>query len=576
MKVVKCEKIKNVTVLFVLLFAVLFVARSACAQADLWSTDDLIYSNMGYGTVGQTNYSVEQLTANDFFKMNPAINNLDDIAWVGYPTGGVDWKGSEIFFRPGGSSVITQLTDNDYRDYTPNLNDLSEIVWYGGLASKYNIFLYSEGIVSKVTTNNRDNRGPQINNASDITWFGMDEIENDWEIFLRSNGSTSQISDNEWKDVNPKINIQGDIVWECLVGNTESDWEIFLNLDGQGNPARITEDDLRDYGPHINDNGDLVWEFDDGQDWEIVLKYKDSAEPLQLTNNETEDWYPQINEWGAIVWQGQTGEGEDWEIFFFTPDTPGTVYQITNNSFDDMFPQINAEGDISWMGFGEEDTGIYLFEADTQQIHKLGDAALAMDRLRSSVPSINDQGKVAWHAPDGSGYEVFLASPPAENVHGDVYLFPQRLNIQSRGQGFTMYVNFKDEGQEIPVDRIDTSTIRLTMVNDTPIDEIAPLPNSDFEIVDFDADGVFDMTVKFDRQEIIAAIKATVEDLSAATLVSLSVEGQFLDGTLGFIGSETIKVTNRKESKVKKAKTEIIKISKAKNNKGKQLGKKKK
>lgn len=537
---------------------------------ELWSTE-MIYSNVGYGSVGQTDYNVQKATSNDFYKKNPTVNNLGDIAWEGYPDV-VNSRGSEIYLRYGGSSVATRLTNNNVRDYAPRLNDLGDLVWYGGLGGVYDIFLHSGGTTSQITTNGQDNILPQINNNSDIVWQGRDNtIEQDYEIFLYSGSSslTKQVTTNSWSDKYPKINDLGAIVWQGSVDNTTSGWEIFLNSDGENN-QQLTSDDLQDFGPQINSNNDLVWEVNDGNDWEIIVKYSDNLEPLQLTDNDTDDWYPKMNDNGVITWQGH--DGNDWEIFYFSPSTPGIVYQVTDNTSDDQYPQINSNGDIAWHGSGS-DTGIHLFEADTQLVHTLSDAIMA-GGFYDSIPSINDQGKVTWYGWDGNSFEIFVGTPP-ETVHDDIYFFPQRLNLQSRGQGFTMFVNFKGEVPVIQADQINGPSIRMTMVNNVQIDGegIAPLEGSEFEIVDFDDDGILDMKVKFDRQEIITAIKATMGDVSRATMVDLNINGLLLDGR-DFYGNESIKVTNGKISKVKKSRAIREKIAKAgKSNKGKWFSK---
>ena len=101
-----------------------------------------------------------------------------------------------------------------------------------------------------------------------------------------------------------------------------------------------------------------------------------------------------------------------------------------------------------------------------------------------------------------------------------------------------------------------------SLINGTDIPyPVVPLPTSDFEIVDFDNDGVTEMKVKFDRQDVIEAITATIGVPETTTSVTLHINGDLLDGLTSFYGNEKINVTNRKEQKVKVAKTKKVTIS---------------
>nr|MBF0223166.1 hypothetical protein [Desulfobulbaceae bacterium] len=378
-----------------------------------------------------------------------------------------------------------------------------------------------------------------------------------------------QASFNDFYQKNPTINDIGDLAWQGRPDTVENDYEIFIRPAGSAIATQITDNSYQDTNPRLNDLGDVVWEGLNG-DYEIFL-YSGGI-TTQLTDNDRPDFYPQISNTGDISWMGRDGIEDDWEIFKFSPATPDVIYQITDNDTDDQHPRINANGDIVWLAFGSE-IGIYTFEAATQQISKLSDATYGGGHY-DSLPTINDQGKITWYGWDGSGFEIFLASPPGA-VHDDVFFEPQTLNLKSRGQGFTTYINFKGGLPEILASEIDTETVRITMVGGESLTErIAPLPSSDFEIVDFDNDGVLEMKVKFDRQAVIAAVKPL-----GSGMVDISIGGKLLSGAT-FTGVNTIKVIDSKESKVNKSKAKISKISKIskvqKANNGKQLGKNKK
>ena len=98
---------------------------------------------------------------------------------------------------------------------------------------------------------------------------------------------------------------------------------------------------------------------------------------------------------------------------------------------------------------------------------------------------------------------------------------PDTLNLKSKGKWITCYIELP-EGYD--VFDIDVSTI---MMNDTILAELHPT-----EIGDYDTDGVLDLMVKFDRQEVIA--------LLGAGEATLAITGEV--SGIPFEGSDTIRV----------------------------------
>ena len=77
---------------------------------------------------------------------------------------------------------ITQLTDNDYDDYSPQINNRGEVVWYADEGNGFEIFYYDGTNIIQVTDNNYGDIFPQINNSGEVTWYGFSG--NDSEIIL--------------------------------------------------------------------------------------------------------------------------------------------------------------------------------------------------------------------------------------------------------------------------------------------------------------------------------------------------------------------------------------------------------
>jgi hypothetical protein len=110
---------------------------------------------------------------------------------------------------------------------------------------------------------------------------------------------------------------------------------------------------------------------------------------------------------------------------------------------------------------------------------------------------------------------------PVESVLATIDVDPDTLNLKSRGQWITAYIELP-EGYD--VSDIDVSTV---MLNTEIQAEIHPT-----EIGDYDTDGIPDLMVKFDRAEVMALLS-----VGEATL---TITGE-VDGT-PFEGSDTIRV----------------------------------
>ncbi len=107
---------------------------------------------------------------------------------------------------------------------------------------------------------------------------------------------------------------------------------------------------------------------------------------------------------------------------------------------------------------------------------------------------------------------------------------PDTLNLKSKGRWITVYIELP-EGYD--VNDIDVSTILL---NDTVKAESHPIC-----VADHDGDGIPDLMVKFNRQEVIDLIKPTGNENSKFGTVTLTITGK-LYNEIPFEGSDVIKV----------------------------------
>jgi len=168
-----------------------------------------------------------------------------------------------------------------------------------------------------------------------------------------------------------------------------------------------------------------------------------------------------------------------------------------------------------------------------------------------SVSCILNQNWTLTQAVELNGEVYALASSPPGEFPGDVYLIttapepvietlididPDTLNMKSHGKWITVYITLP-EGFDVGT--IDTSTIAITsLVGETCDPEYIQEADLSFtpQVGDRDEDGILDLTVKFDRQVLLANL--CLDD------VSITIEGELTTGEL-FSGSDSIRIIDR-------------------------------
>jgi LysM repeat protein len=127
-------------------------------------------------------------------------------------------------------------------------------------------------------------------------------------------------------------------------------------------------------------------------------------------------------------------------------------------------------------------------------------------------------------------YEVSLAPIPAT-----VEIHPDTLNLKSHGGWLTAYVELP-EGYD--VGDIDVATVRLCLdqMSACPEDTSVPAQEHASAVGDYDRDGIPDLMVKFDRQEVIDLLAGQTGD------IVMPVTGMVNPPGRPFAGSDTIRV----------------------------------
>ena len=132
------------------------------------------------------------------------------------------------------------------------------------------------------------------------------------------------------------------------------------------------------------------------------------------------------------------------------------------------------------------------------------------------------------------GFRVASVAEPA--IEALIDIDPDTLNKKSHGKWITVYITLPDG---FDVGTIDTSSIAITSLIGETCDphytqeaDLSLTP----QVGDRDEDGILDLTVKFDRQVLLASL--CLDD------VSITIEGELTTGEL-FSGSDSIRIIDR-------------------------------
>jgi hypothetical protein len=127
----------------------------------------------------------------------------------------------------------------------------------------------------------------------------------------------------------------------------------------------------------------------------------------------------------------------------------------------------------------------------------------------------------------------FASVLPSE-IEAVVDIDPNTINLKSKGRYVTAYIELP-EGYS--VEEIDRGSVVISAINgdaiNPPIHTVGP-----WQIGDHDRDGITDLMVKFDRQELIPLLKVTDK--------TITVSGELADGTQ-FAGTDNSRIIKHKK-----------------------------
>lgn len=282
-----------------------------------------------------------------------------------------------------------------------------------------------------------------------------------------------------------------------LLTPVSADWDV--ELDATSVPSSLLAS-VKDYGHSIFGpeqwNEWMLLTFGVGSSWAWSYPSEGSIIGDELTHH----W-----------WNGSTG------TFDYTasnePDFNDVVAYLTNGKNDFIWFYTWFDG---YLGAGH---GTY------EEWWGIGDPDLVgfdIDFIRLRVNSLS----ISWLYTEFGTYTSVTHNATWEiwgSLPATISVFPSTLSLKSNGKWITANIELPDD---FDARDIDISTVKLN--GEIPA-ELHPT-----EIGDYDSDGITDLMVKFDRQELIAILS-----VGEATL---TIVGE-VNG-IQFEGSDTIRVIN--------------------------------
>jgi uncharacterized delta-60 repeat protein len=137
---------------------------------------------------------------------------------------------------------------------------------------------------------------------------------------------------------------------------------------------------------------------------------------------------------------------------------------------------------------------------------------------------------IAGEGNNGSNNDVLvlrLIGGGSEPIPASIDIEPDTLNLKSKGKWITCYIELSDGFSVEDIDVVALTQLNRALI-DSPLATVGPS-----EVGDHDDDGIPDLMVKFDREELILFLGAGDAELTVA--------GKLGDGT-PFEGSDTIRV----------------------------------
>ncbi|MBP7830626.1 MAG: hypothetical protein KA248_11985 [Kiritimatiellae bacterium] len=373
-----------------------------------------LYSSAGLAAPAE--YTVRQISNENFFNRDPVISETGFAAWSAYISTDGEESASEIHLFENGQqrSLTGGNVPAGTTHYRPTVYS-NWVAWIGSYAmpkaDEYNWVLkevpdavrdvpYEELVaIPQFMATNKMPQGVETNGpvaevpAEPVPALEAEPLEGSKEtapdaVRRHPSGEMEPVVwfGDEIKRINfdsrndYSVSLWGrTLAWQKAKGFPFG-WEIMVWNDG--NMYQLTTNFFYDMSPQVQGT-QIAWYGWDGNDYEIYLHDFAAGTTLQVTSNRYDDVSPVIWD-GQIAWEAYPGA--DAEVYLWKD---GRFQRLSDNPWDDTNPRI-WNGKVVWQGFDGDDFEIYLFDG-TKTVK------LTSNRHDDVNPDIRD-GLICWMA----------------------------------------------------------------------------------------------------------------------------------------------------------------------------------
>lgn len=453
---------------------------------------------------------------------------------------------------------VNTLGGDESRAY--GINDSGQVVGESKYSDDWytHAFLYENGVMTDIgkdvghmSTAHAINNNGQIVGLSSFGFtpnspqraflYDYDDTNNVW--VTRDLGTI----DGGYRSAAYAINNNGQVVGTSLLPDART-WHAFICA----GTAPLTDLGIVGGASSINDNGLIVGTSANGPYLHDV-----TTNTITMLGNLGGGycWANAINNSGLIVGMSYTDIVYVHHAYLYDSTLPDPLTSLGTLRNDDSGRSaayaINNSGQI--VGKSQDAAFIYhAFLYDDRGMVDLNDL-IAPDSgwVLTDARDINSSGQIVGYGYNGAGEKhAYLLTPIVTKPVPEVIvnISPDTLNLTSQGQWITVYITLLPP-YDVVSNPIDVSSVKITGVLDENIDVIGIAVTAEGEVVlpqvgDYDDDGIPDLAVKFDRQEVQSNL--LTGDMAITIVCTVDIG----DGDIAVCSdTDTIRVINRGKKK---------------------------
>ena len=356
---------------------------------------------------------------------------------------------------------------------------------------------YAAGQANTLIAENGRARVIEVDASGEIIWTKY-SVYFPLDVERLDNGHTLIVEDYIGRII--EVNTDGAIVWQMTGLNGPHDAERLDN----GNTLIVEKWGGRVI--EIDNSGKIIWQ-------KTGLSQPHDAERLDNGNtliaNTGAGTVVEVDSAGEVVWQTTVF----WGIYDVERLANGNTLIVEMGR--GRVIEVTSDLEIVWHFNG------YSWDAERQAN---GNTLIALS-YENRVIEVDGKGDIVWEKTDVR-YPTDVERLASPAIEASINIDPNSLNLKSKGNWITAYIELP-EGYDAA--DIDVSSVLL---NDT-----VPAESKPASLGDYDADGIIDLMVKFNRDEV-------TDLLEAADEVEITITGDLIEGPR-FEGKDIIKVINK-------------------------------